>query len=95
MDLCFVQYISRIHFVTLVGKYKKGTHLQMKNSERIFDYYKCREVELTFSTPQQICVDGEIETCESLRMTVEQDAIRFVIPGNGARKPCREEATVS
>ena len=95
MDLCFVQYISRIRFVTLVGKYKKGTHLQMKHGERIFDYFKCREVELFFSAPQEICVDGEIEMCESLHMTVESNAIRFVAPRKEANMPCCEEATVS
>lgn len=80
MDLCFVQYISRLRFITLVGKYKKGTHLEMKHHERIFEYYKCREVELTFSAPQQICVDGEIETCDALRLSMVQNAVRFVIP---------------
>lgn len=95
MDLCFVQYISRIRFVTLVGKYKKGTHLQMKHSERVFDYYKCHEVDLTFAEPQQICVDGEIETCDSLHMSVEQNAIRFVIPGKSAEVLEPERETVS
>ena len=95
MDLCFVQYISRIRFISLVGKYKKGTHLQMKNSERVFDYYKCREVELTFPAPQQICVDGEIETCDALRMSVEQNAIRFVIPTKTATRPDERKETVS
>ena len=52
----------------------------MKNRDKIFEYYKCREVELTFSAPQQICVDGELETCDSLRMSVEQNAIRVVNP---------------
>ena len=94
MDLCFIQYISRLRFITLVGKYKKGTHLEMKHSERIFDYYKCREVELTFSAPQQICVDGELETCDSLRMSVEKNAIRFVIPGRTAPEKSTAEATV-
>ena len=80
MDLCFVRYIPRIRFVTLVGKYKKGTHLDIKNHESVFAYRKCREVELSFSAPQQICVDGEIEICDALHMTVVPAAIRFVVP---------------
>ena len=84
MDLCFIRYISRLRFVTLVGKYKKGTHLAIKNRERTFDYFKCREVKLTFSAPQQICVDGELETCDSLCMSVERDAVRIVMPGKEA-----------
>ncbi len=80
MDICFVRYISRLRFVCLVGKYKKGTHLEMRHHERIFDYYKCRRVKLTFAAPQQICVDGELETCNELNLTVEGNAIRVVVP---------------
>ena len=92
MDVCLVQYISRLRFISLVGKYKKGTHLAMKHHEQIFDYFKCRELELTFAAPQQICVDGELGMCDSLRLSVVSGAIRFVVPGLGADEAAQKQA---
>jgi len=92
MDVCLVQYISRLRFVSLVGKYKKGTHLEMKHHESIFEYFKCKDLELTFSAPQQICVDGELETCDSLHLSVVPNAIRFVVPGLTVETEAKKEA---
>lgn len=81
MDICFIRYISRLRFLSLVGRYKKGTHLELKRPERFFDYRKCQTVELEFSSTQQICVDGELESCDKLCMSMVRSAIRFVLPG--------------
>lgn len=92
LDYCMVNNISRFRFLTLVGHYKKGTHLQMKNKDKIFSYGKCREVELVFDTPTRICVDGEIETCENaLRLQIEKKAARLVNPSGVAEKKIAHE----
>lgn len=81
LDFCFIRDIPRLRFLSLVGRYKKGTHLQMEDRDEIFEYGKCREVELLFDEPRKVCVDGEIEHCEHLHMQIEKEAVRLVIPG--------------
>ena len=80
IDFCFVRDIPRLTFLKLVGPYKSGTHLELKNRDEIFEYGKCREIKLTFSETVKICVDGEIDTCDHLTLTIEKGAIQFVVP---------------
>ena len=80
LDMCFIRYVTRLRFISLVGSYKKGVHLGIRKPDRFFHYQKCRNVEITFSAPQQICVDGELETCEKLHLTMVRDAVKFVVP---------------
>ena len=94
IDFCLVKDIPQFRFLSLVGPYKKGTHLTMKNHQDIFDYGKCRELELIFDQTRRICVDGEIETCDSLHLRIEQDAVRFVIPDSKTKKEKCQEASV-
>lgn len=81
IDFCLIRNIPRIRFLGLLGPYKKGKHLELKDRDSIFEYGKCRELELDFGETRRICVDGEIETCEHLHMRIEKAAIRLVIPG--------------
>lgn len=91
MDYCFIRNISRFRFLSLVGKYKSGTHLQMKNRDKIFEYGTCREAELSFGQTRRICVDGEIEECDTLRLCIVKDAVRFLVPASGTRQTKKEE----
>ena len=85
IDVCFINYVSRITFLGLVGKYKKGTHLEIKNRDKIFEYIKCREIEIEFDKTERVCIDGEIETCEKLRIEIIRDKINFAVPAVFAR----------
>ncbi len=91
MDICLIRYISRLRFLSLVGKYKKGTYLGIKDHEDIFAYEKCREVTLSFREPVCMSVDGEIETCDRLTLSMTPGAIRFVVP-EGASNPLADKA---
>ena len=81
LDYCLVREVTRFELLSIVGKYKRGAHLQMENRDDFFEYGKCREIELLFDEPKRICVDGEIEVCERLHMTIEKEVARLVIPG--------------
>ncbi len=80
MDVCFIHRVGRLRLLTLLGNYKKGDFLLMKRAQKYFEYRKCSEVFLEFEQDQKICVDGEIETCRSLRLSVAKKAIRMVVP---------------
>lgn len=94
LDFCFIRDIPRLRFLSLIGPYKKGTHLSLKDRDEIFEYGKCREVELIFDGARRICVDGEIESCERVHMEIEKNAARLVIPGYGVQKNDRAESAV-
>lgn len=80
MDVCFINNVSRLTFLGLVGKYKKGTHLSIKNRDEIFEYRKCRRIEIFFNKKERVCVDGEIQEYEALDLEVIRDKINFAAP---------------
>ena len=79
IDMLFINDISRTRFVSLVGEYKKGTHISEKNS-KIIENIHAQEIFIEFDKPTQISVDGEIVTVESLNISCEKEAINFLIP---------------
>lgn len=95
IDFCFIRNISRFRFLSLVGKYKSGTHLQMKKRDEIFEYGTCREAELSFGQTRRICVDGEIEECDTLRLRIVKDAVRLLVPAQGVKQLKKEETVAS
>lgn len=80
MDVCFIKRIHRLQFIGLIGSYKKGRHMLLKNCEDFCEYYKCSEVLLNFGKSREICIDGEIIETSTLHLKVMPGAIRFVLP---------------
>ena len=80
MDVCFINDVSRTTFLCLVGKYKKGTHLKIKNRDKIFKYFKCGKIELEFENKQRVCIDGEIQEYERLTIEILKDKINLSVP---------------
>lgn len=77
-DVNIIEKMSRFSFISLVGSYKAGTHI-----ETAPDYVTYRQARtLTLSLPKNtaVCVDGEIEYAENLTVTLEKEAIRFILP---------------
>ena len=67
-------------FLGLVGKYKKGTHLQAKNRDEVFEYIKCSKIDIKFDKKERVCIDGELEECDSLSVEIIRDKINFAVP---------------
>ena len=84
MDVCLINYVSRLTFLGLVGSYKKGTHLEAKNRDEVFEYLKCSEINIKFDKVEKVCIDGEIEECEALNIKVIRDKINFAVPSSYA-----------
>ena len=80
IDVCLVNYVSRMTFLGLVGKYKKGTHLQAKNRDEVFEYIKCSKIDIKFDKKERVCIDGELEECDSLSVEIIRDKINFAVP---------------
>lgn len=93
IDALFVENISRTRFVSLVGSYKKGTHLVPQNAE-ILKNKKVKRVEFKFASTQSASIDGEIFDFDELCIDVVPNAIDIVVPLGAKRNKLRKGESV-
>ena len=91
IDAILVRPIGRLKFVSIVGEYKKGTHLDPKYA-KVLDHEKFERVDLAFDKTTNISVDGEVVRADELHLSVEKDALRFLVP-KGAKMQAKHERT--
>lgn len=77
IDTILVKNITRRKFVSIVGTYKKGTHLKYT---QILSNKKARNIDIVFGSLTNISVDGEIIKAEKLHLETVNRAIRFLVP---------------
>lgn len=80
LDISIVEKVSRLKFISLVGSYKSGTHLEKKLGKKCVSYIRASSLKMDFDTEMKICIDGEIEMASSLDISVSPRAISFIIP---------------
>ena len=85
VDALFVRNISRLKFASLVGSYKKGTHLVPKNAKSLISK-KASSILLKFPKTQSISVDGEIVDCNELLIECVKNGMSFVVPRGASLK---------
>ncbi|MBE6667595.1 MAG: YegS/Rv2252/BmrU family lipid kinase [Ruminococcaceae bacterium] len=95
IDTILVKDITRRKFVSIVGTYKKGTHLKYT---QILSNKKAKKIDIFFEKTTNICVDGEVITAEELHLESIDSAIRFLVPAGceylKAQKSDKAEQTV-
>ena len=79
IDTLFINDVSRRVFVSLVGKYKKGTHLPLEE-KNILKNRKYKKIELRFPEKQSASVDGELFDFDELCIEIVQGGATFVAP---------------
>ncbi len=79
IDTLLVSNISRLRFISLVGDYKKGTHLSEK-FKNIIRNSKCNEIKIMFDKPTNVSVDGEVIRVKDIVLSVLRGAITFRVP---------------
>ncbi len=81
ININIIYNISRLNFLTKLPYYMKGTHIKLKNIDRIIHNETCKRVVLTPLTGKmRICVDGEIEDAGRTEFQIVHNAFNFVIP---------------
>jgi diacylglycerol kinase family enzyme len=81
IECCVVRKVTLVDLIQLIGPYKNGTHLTDKKVPQVFAYKKCKQVNIVFDRPTDICVDGEIERIKKeLVITVLHNAITLAKP---------------
>ncbi|MGF6376645.1 diacylglycerol kinase (ATP) [Clostridiales Family XIII bacterium PM5-7] len=80
-DLNIVKDVTRLQFLNLFPKYKKGTHLSAPGIEKVISIKECTGLTLEpYHKHFFICVDGEIYTAEKIQFNMVPRAIRVVVP---------------
>ena len=72
--------VSRFKLVKLLGAYKNGEHLDNDEISKYIIYRKCKEVTVTSNNKFYISVDGEIFEDNKLKVSIEEEAINFLVP---------------
>lgn len=80
MDVCIVKKVSRFNLVKLLGVYKKGEHLDNEEIRKYIIYKKCKRVTIKSNNKFCISVDGEIFEDNKLELSIEEEAINFLVP---------------
>ena len=80
LDICAVDKISRLTFISLVGSYKKGTYLENSKAMRYIRHRRVSHFKMEFDTPVPICIDGEIKGAKNIDFEVVKNAMNFIVP---------------
>ena len=79
INVCAVRRVSRPTFVSLIGRYKKGTYVS-ENTKNIITYAPCHRVNYDFGETVSVCVGGEVEHRSSLSVEAVPHALSFLLP---------------
>lgn len=80
MDIILVESLSRFKFVKMIGKYKKGLHLQEPKVSKYIKYHKTKKAKISSNEDIVYVVDGEVLKSKELNLEVVEKAINFVRP---------------
>lgn len=93
LDVCAINKVSRMTFLSLLLAYKKGTFIKNKRAKRVIDYRREQHLRMEFEAPIPICIDGEIKGAKNVELSVIKNGFNFVVPngcsilhGKGKRK---------
>ena len=79
-DVCAINKVSRLTFLSLVGSYKKGTFLENKRAMRVINHRQESHFRMEFDSPLPICIDGEIRGAKTADFSIIPRVLNFVIP---------------
>ena len=85
VDVITVKNVGRIKFLTLVGSYKKGVHIREK-FKKIVENFKCRTADMYFDREMPVSVDGELVYTSEIHLSIEQAALKFMLPKGATPK---------
>lgn len=80
LDVSLIRKVTRRRFAALIGKYRKGTHLESPLAKDIIEYVQCKSLVIEPVSNMEICVDGEIYNSGTLKISIMPRAINFSIP---------------
>lgn len=92
-DVNIIEKVSRMTFISLIGSYKAGTHLE--TAAKYITYRQAKSLTMHFETETLMCVDGETEPVTELTVSIVPNATSFVLPLGVSCLSVKPEETVS
>lgn len=80
MEVGLIKPLSRLKFIRLVGRYKRGDHMDDASFAPILIYRRAKQVQLCFDEKVNFCIDGEIFPKQNVDIEVIPQAMRLIIP---------------
>lgn len=80
MDIVLAEKLSRLKFIKMVGKYKKGLHLQDPKVSKYIKNIRGKKVKIMSVDDIVYTIDGENLKSKEINIEVVEKAIKFVIP---------------
>lgn len=80
LEICLVKPISRLKFLTLIGSYTKGGHLENPRFEDCMIYRRGKHIRIEGDSLFSYILDGEVVNENRVNVEVEEKAINFIVP---------------
>ncbi|NMC56762.1 MAG: hypothetical protein GYA50_06045 [Eubacteriaceae bacterium] len=80
IDIVAVMPLSRLKFISIVGKYKKGTLLGTELADKILTFRQCKTVSVKLDREDYMCVDGEMLLTGGDEFKAVNKAVMFSVP---------------
>lgn len=80
IDVSIVGNISRRTFLSLLSKYRKGTHLEDPAVKSFLTYRKCRSLTICPRGTMKLCTDGEVSVVGETTFEIIPGGIKFSVP---------------
>jgi len=80
MEVCFVKPVSLFKFLSLIGIYEKGEHLDSDKFKDCIIYRRAKKVEVIAEEGFDVCIDGEMEKASRFEIDIMPGAIKFAAP---------------
>lgn len=80
IEVCLVKPISRIRFVTILGTYTEGKHLDDPKLQDIVVYRQAKKVEITAPEGFAYSLDGEIIYENSFTVEIAEGVLDLAVP---------------
>ncbi len=78
LDLIRIDTVSRMRFLSLVGKFRKGEYIH--EYEDIVNYTQCRKMQIIAEKPVDLNLDGEIYPMHNPIVEIIPKAIKLILP---------------
>ena len=80
LEVCLVRPLSHLHFVQLIGPYKRGEHLNDPRFAKHLVYRQGKEIHVEAEEGFIYSLDGEIVESNDFTIEICPKAIRFAVP---------------
>ncbi len=91
LEVCLVKPLSRVTFVSLIGDYTNGTHLDKEKFNKYITYRRAKKIEVEAPEGFAYLIDGEMVEKSKFTVEIKEKALRFAVPKTLLKK--NEEAS--